>query len=205
MQYPLFFDEVDSMLLYDPLSDFLGACEEGKVEIGYLDCVKQAGHSCPTVAGAFLMTIVGLKMLYGSKLPHRGNIYVSIKGKRTEGTVGVIGNIISFIVGANGEEGFKGIQGNFSRNNLIAYDQPMVGEVTLRRTDTNISVSLSYDPSIIPEDQRLKPLMGKILQAKASDQEKNIFKELWQERVKEILLTKALRNKMIQVYQINVG
>ena len=41
--------------------------------------------------------------------------------------------------------------------------------------------------------------MGKVLQGNASDQEKNLFRELWQERVKKILLTKELRNKMIQV------
>ena len=85
MQYPLFFDEVDSILLYDPLSDFLGTFEEGKIEISYLDCVKQAGHSCPTVAGAYLMTMIGLKMLYGSELPQRGNIYVEIKGEIQKG------------------------------------------------------------------------------------------------------------------------
>ena len=200
MQYPIFFDEVDSILLYDPLSNFLGAFEEGKIEISYLDCVKQAGHSCPTVAGAYLMTMIGLKMLYGAELPQRGNIYVSIKGKKSEGTIGVIGNIISFIVGAGGEEGFKGIQGNFSRNNLIAYEQEIMGEVTLTRIDNNTSVSLSYDPSIILGDQRLKPLMGKVLQGKTSDQEKMLFKELWQKRVKEILLTTTLRNKIIQVH-----
>ena len=200
MKYPLFFDKVDAIQLYDPLSDFLGAFEEGKVEIGYLDCVKQAGHSCPTVAGAYLMTMVGLKVLYGSKLPQRGNIYVGMKGKKTEGTIGVIGNIISFIVGASGEEGFKGIQGKFSRDHLLAYDQKMMGEVTLRRMDNDTSVSLSYDPSIIPGDHRIKPLMGKILQGKASDQEESIFKELWQSRVKEILLSAEVRNQIIQVY-----
>ncbi len=200
MKYPLFFDEVDSIILYDPLSDFLGAFEEGKVEISYLDCVKQAGHSCPTIAGAYLMTLIGLKMLYGSQLPQRGNIYVGMKGKKTEGTVGVIGNIISFIVGAGSEEGFKGIQGKFSRDHLIAYEQPMMGEVTLRRMDNDTSVSLSYDPSVVPGDQRLRPLMGKVLQGKVSDQEENIFKELWQSRVKEILLSTEFRNKIIQVY-----
>ncbi|WP_353049132.1 hypothetical protein [Sulfurovum xiamenensis] len=200
MKYPLFFDEVDTIQLYDPLSDFLGAFEEGKVEIGYLDCVKQAGHSCPTVAGAYLMTMVGLKMLYGTELPQRGNIYVGIKGERSEGTIGVIGNIISFIVGASGEEGFKGIQGRFSRDHLLAYDQKMMGEVTLKRMDNDTSVSLSYDPSVVPGDQRLRPLMGKILQGKASDLEEGIFKELWQSRVKEILLSTELSNKIIQVY-----
>lgn len=200
MQYPLFFDEVDSIVLYDPLSDFLGACEEGKVEIGYLDCVKQAGHSCPTVAGAYLMAMVGLKLLYGHELPQRGNIYVSMKGKMTEGVTGVIGNVISFIVGANGVEGFKGIQGHFSRDNLRAYDQTMRGEITLIRTDTNTSISLSYDPSVISEDPRLKPLMGKVLQEKATGYEVNLFKTLWQERVEKILLTEELRNQIIHVY-----
>ncbi len=200
MRYPLFFDEIDSIQLYDPLSDLLGACEAGKVEISYLDCVKQAGHSCPTVAGAYLMTMIGLKILYGSKLPQRGNIYVEIKGNKSEGSIGVIGNIISYIVGASGEEGFKGIQGKFSRNHLIEYDQEMAGEVTLRRRDNNTSVSLSYDPAIIPGDPRIKPLMGKVLQGKASEEEENLFKVLWQERVKKILLPKALRDKMIQIY-----
>ena len=200
MKYPLFFDEVDPIPLYDPLSDLLGACEAGKVEIGYLDCVKQAGHSCPTVAGAYLMTMIGLKKLYGPELPQRGNIYVEIKGNKSEGTVGVIGNIISFIVGASGEEGFKGVQGKFSRNNQIAYGQPMAGEVTLRRRDNHTSVSLSYDPSCIQGDERIKPLMGKVLQGNASEKEANLFKALWQERVKKILLTEALRDKMLQLY-----
>ncbi|MGC9350624.1 MAG: hypothetical protein ACP5D3_01405 [Sulfurovum sp.] len=200
MKYPQFFNEVESILLYDPLSYFLGACEEGKVEIGYLDCVKLAGHSCPTVAGAYLMAMVGLKALYGSELPRRGDIHVSMRDKMGEGTTGVIGNVISFIVGANGEEGFKGIQGKFSRNNLIDYGQPMRGEVTLRRRDTDSSVSLSYDPTVIPGDQRLKPLMGKVLQCKASEQEADLFKVLWQERVKKILLGESVRDQIIKVY-----
>jgi hypothetical protein len=143
--------------------------------------------------------MIGLKILYGFELPVRGNIYVRLKGKRAEGTIGVIGNIISFIVGAGAEEGFKGIQGKFPRNNLLAYDQEMMGEVTLTRIDNNLSVSLSYDPSIIPDDPKLKPLMTKVLSGNASDQEEKRFKALWQERVKEILLTEALRTKMVQV------
>jgi hypothetical protein len=200
MQYPLFFNEIESILLYDPLSEFLGACEEGSVEIGYLDCVKLAGHSCPTLAGAYLMAMVGLKALYGSELPRRGDIHISMRDKMGEGATGVIGNVISFIVGANGEEGFKGIQGKFSRDNLIEYGQPMRGEVTLRRRDTDSSVSLSYDPTMIPGDPRLKPLMGKVLQGKASDQEEDLFKVLWQERVRKILLSESVRDQIIKVY-----
>ncbi len=61
MQYPIFYDQVENIKLYDPLSDFLGAVDKGDIEITYLDCVKLAGHSCPTVAGAYLMALTGLK------------------------------------------------------------------------------------------------------------------------------------------------
>jgi len=49
MKYPEFFDKIETVELYDDLSEFLGAFEDGKVVVSYLDCVKLAGHSCPTV------------------------------------------------------------------------------------------------------------------------------------------------------------
>ena len=42
----------------DPLARFLGAAEDGVIEYTYADTVKLAGHSCPTVASAYLMTRV---------------------------------------------------------------------------------------------------------------------------------------------------
>ena len=56
MSYPSFFDEIESIKVKDPLSNVLGAFEMGEYEFGYVDVVKSAGHSCPTVAGAYLMT-----------------------------------------------------------------------------------------------------------------------------------------------------
>ena len=43
MQYPGFFDEAPRLTLYDPLSAFLGAIEDGLVEYTYVDAVKLAG------------------------------------------------------------------------------------------------------------------------------------------------------------------
>ncbi len=200
MQYPIFYDQVENIKLYDPLSDFLGAVDNGNVEITYLDCVKLAGHSCPTVAGAYLMTLIGLKKLYENSLPQRGIICVSMKEAENEGVTGVMCNVISFIAGAGGSGGFKGIQGNFSRNNLTAYSMPMEGEVTLTRLDTNQSVSISYNPSAVPADEKMMPLMGKNLKDIASEEEKTLFKTLWQERVKKILLSKELWNTMITLH-----
>lgn len=42
----------------------------------FFDAVKFAGHSCPTVAGAYMMTTEALKVLYPDSIPVRGNIEV---------------------------------------------------------------------------------------------------------------------------------
>jgi len=199
MRYPNFYTQVNPIQLYDPLSEFLGAFEEGKLEISYLDCVKLAGHSCPTVAGAYLMASKGLDSLYGESLPSRGSIKVEMHASEAEGVTGVIANVISFIVGASGVGGFKGIQGKFSRDNLVAYNRPMQGEVKLTRLDTNESVTLSYNPSIIMPDAMMQPLMGKTLQGMATQEEKETFGKLWQKRVKELLLSTDLHDKIITI------
>ena len=188
MQYPPFYEKTPPIKLYDPLSEFLGVIEKGEVEISYLDCVKLAGHSCPTVAGAYLMTKVGLEKLYNGTLPKRSTVKVDMKASKTEGVTGVTCNVISFIVGASDSSGFKGIQGNFARNELVSYDVPMETEVKLTRLDTMQSVSLSYNPSLVPADEKMMPLMKKSLQGLASDEEKKLFQTLWQKRVEEILL-----------------
>ncbi len=199
MKYPAFFDKVPSIQLQDPLSNFLGAFEEGKMEINYIECVKLAGHSCPTVAGAYLMAMKGLEALYGDQLPQRGSIHVSMKAGEADGVTGVICNVISFIAGANGIGGFKGLNGNMARNNLVSYDVPMNGEVKLTRLDTDESVTLSYNPSMIPADPMMQPLMGKAMQGMASGDEKKEFGRLWQARVENILLSTDLWDDMIKI------
>jgi len=199
MTYPAFFDQVQTIRLQDPLSNFLGAFEEGKLEISYLDCVKLAGHSCPTVAGAYLMALKGLEALYGNQLPQRGSIHVSMQAGEAEGVTGVICNVVSFISGAGGMGGFKGLNGKMARNNLVSYNVPMEGEVTLSRTDTNESVTLSYNPSMIGADPMMQPLMGKAMQGLASEDEKKEFGRLWQGRVEKILLSTELWDKMITI------
>jgi len=199
MNYPTFFDEVEKISLQDPLSNFLGAFEDGKVDITYLECVKLAGHSCPTVAGAYLMALRGLKELYPDSLPQRGYIKVEMRDSESEGVTGVICNVISFISGAGGAGGFKGLNGKMSRNNLISYDTDITREVRLTRTDTGVSVELDYNPSSIPPSPQMQPLMGKMMQGAASAEEKIAFGKLWQERVEKILLGEDSLNKLIQI------
>ena len=45
-----------SIAMHDPLAEFLGAAEGGRLDYSYADAVKLTGHSCPTVAGAYAAT-----------------------------------------------------------------------------------------------------------------------------------------------------
>ena len=197
MNYPSFFDRVEPISLQDPLSNFLGAFVDGKLDITYLDCVKLAGHSCPTVAGAYLMALKGLESLYPDTLPQRGFVKVEMRDGETHAVTGVVCNVIAFITGAGGAGGFKGLQGKLSRNNLISYDAAITREVRLTRIDTGASVEIDYDPSSVPPSAEMQPLMGKMMQQKASDEERKAFGILWQERVEKILLGKENWNTII--------
>ena len=199
MTYPSFFDEVDSILLYDPLADFLGAIEAGETEIRYIDAVKFAGHSCPTVAGAYLMAKLGLEYLFPDALPIRGEIEVSIKGAKAEGVNGVIGNLIAYICGVSDEAGFKGIGGKFNRSGKLHYGADIEGEVRLKIASGDKKVDLSYDPSVVPPNPQMKELMQKLLSGNASIEDRKNFQRIWQERVEKILLTKELWPQMIKL------
>jgi hypothetical protein len=141
----------------------------------------------------------GLKALYGDTLPQRGFIKVSMREGETEGVTGVIGNVISFIVGAGGAGGFKGLNGTYARNNLLSFNADIEGEVQLCRTDTGACVNLNYNASMIPADPMMQPLMGKALQGQASQEEKKEFGRLWQARVEKILLSETLWDSMVSI------
>ena len=184
---PPFFDTIAPITMYDPLSEILGATADGILTYSYFDMVKLAGHSCPTVAGAWIMTALGLDRLYGGATPVRGNIKVEMHGAADEGVEGVIANCIGLGTGAAGETGFKGLAGNFARNNRLFFEAPISGEVRLGRLDSDTSVTMRYDPSSVPADPQMGPLMQKIMQGIATPQERKRFGTLWQERVEKIM------------------
>jgi len=197
MYYPSFFQTIPTIQLHDPLSQFLGAFKEGMVEISYLDAVKLAGHSCPTIATAYLMAQQGLQALYPETTPQRGEISVAMREDEEEGVTGVTAMVLSFILGANGAGGFKGIMGNFARNNRLHYGVAMEGDVTLTRLDTQTSVTLTIHPEHLPQLPELKPLMAKALQPTATPQERDAFASLWQVRVEKMFQDPTLWGKLI--------
>lgn len=187
MQYPAFFDQIEPLVLRDPLAELLGAFSDGVMQIHYLDVVRLAGHSCPTVAGAFLMARKGMKALYGDAIPVRGEIAVEMQQSIGEGVTGVIANVLSFITGATDQGGFHGLAGQFDRRHLLSFDTANPTPVTLIRRDTGQRASLVYDASFIPADPLMGTLFPKLLAGRASADEAKQFGALWQGRVEAIL------------------
>ena len=188
MHYPEFFDAVPRIRLHDPLADFLGACDGGIIEYAYPDAVRLAGHSCPTVAGAYWLTRQALRALYGEALPERGGVRVAFCESRTAGVTGVIANVVSLLTGATTDTGFKGLAGRFDRRGLLDFDARQPLDLRFTRLDTGAAVDAVAHLREVPADPRMAPLMQACLAGHASPAEARQFGELWQARVRRVLL-----------------
>jgi len=192
MKYPDFFDKIEHIILKDDLSAFLGATEDGIMEYSYLDVVKMAGHSCGVTSGAYLMTLKGLKALYGEQIPKRGEIKVELQGTLEDNT-GVFSQVFSYLTGATSDTGFLGIMGNFNRRGLLFYGADTQSNVRFTRLDTHESVEVSYDLTKVVNPGEI---MRSAISPNATDEDKRTFPERWQKMVKTIFDN---ANKVIEV------
>lgn len=191
MNYPSFFDQAPVITVHDGLAEFLGACDDGIITYRYVDAVRLAGHSCPTVAGAFLLTRRALALLYPNQTPERGAVQVRFASPVDEGVTGVISSVASLITGAAGRGGFKGIGRNFRRQDLMYFGCAIEGEVSFERLDNGASVNLSVQLSRVEADPRTGTLLRRLLEGVASPEEGTEFAGLWQDRVRRILVDHA--------------
>lgn len=198
---PGFFAQVPSVTVRDPLAQFLGAADEGVLTYRYVDAVRLAGHSCPTVAEAYLMTRHGLRALYGEALPVRGEIDAFLRDARDSGVTGVIASVVQLLTGAAAESGFRGIGAarRFSRQNTLLFDTKMDGLLALRRRDTGQAVTVQLDTSVVPWAPALRALFPKAVAEQASVEELAQFAQLWQEQVRRMLIDHGDDPKMIRV------
>lgn len=188
MSHPDYFDVVPPILVRDPLAGFLGAASGGLMEYRYVDAVKLAGHSCPTVAAAWQLTRRALVALYGDELPVRGEIRVELGEDRAEGTAGVTAAVAGLLTGAAGDGGFKGIAGHFDRRHLLAFGAEVTGRIRFTRLDTGVAVDAEVDLGRVPGDPATMPLLKRCLSESASAEDVRRFGDLWQDRVRRILL-----------------
>jgi len=180
---PAFFDSIEKIRLEDPLAAFLGVFEGGVYEISYLDVVKAAGHSCPTLAGAYLMSRESLKTLYGERPARRGDITVSFAESCDSGVTGVMAQVVSNITGATGSWGFKGIAGRFKRTGLMDFDAAIDGAILFGRRDTGQQVLARYSPGGIVQ---AAPLLQRLLGSAGNSEAEKEAGAQWQKMVEEI-------------------
>jgi hypothetical protein len=188
MGFPDFFDAVPGIVLRDPLAEFLGAAEGGLIEYRYADAVRLAGHSCPTVAGAYLLTCRALRALHGEAVPERGGLRVDFRDARANGVTGVIAGVVGLLTGAAGDGGFKGLAGRFSRRDLLAFEAEVPGEIRFTRLDSGAAVTATLQLGHVPADPRMGGLLQRILAGEGDAPMLQEFATLWQERVRRILI-----------------
>jgi hypothetical protein len=207
MSFPDFFADAPTITLREPLAAFLGAPATGVITYAYADAVRLAGHSCPTVAGAYLMLRRGLRSLYGDDMPERGGIEVFLRDPRDHGTTGVIAAVATLITGAAAEAGFGGIgaQHRFARRDLLHFDAPLDGLMALRRRDSGRGMVLDLDTSAVPAPREMQVLFPKAVAEQADADELARFAALWQARVAQMLTRHADDPALVRVSEWQAG
>ncbi|WP_104491070.1 hypothetical protein [Paracoccus denitrificans] len=201
MGFPAFFDDAPVIRVRDPLAGFLGTAEGGAMTYRYADAVRLCGHSCPVVAGAWLMVLAGLEWLYGDDLPERGGIEVHMRDGVAQGTTGVTASVATLVTGAAAEGGFHGIGSGhlFSRRGLLRFEAPIDGVMALRRRDDGAGVVIDIDTGHVPHDPAIADLMPRAVAGLADPAEQARFAVLFQDRVRRMLAA-ADDPKLIHLY-----
>lgn len=203
MAFPEFFSSVPTLKLHDGLSQLLGATDDGMVEYHYVDAVRLAGHSCPTVAGSWLTARAALRHLYPEGTPERGDISVFMDDAPDAGVTGVIGQVLTLVTGAAADNGFHGLGGRHVRSHLLHYSQGDIRGVRFQRNDNGKAVEIDVDASSVPPDPRMGTLIQMIFAGQADAAKTREFGQLWQDRVRRLLLEHADDPAVVRVRALN--
>lgn len=188
MRVPAFFDEVPDIVMADPLAALLGAAEQGRIEYRYIDAVKLAGHSCPTVASAWLLTARALARLYPDTLPQRGGIRVELRRAQDDSATGVVGSVVGLVTGAAGAGGFKGIGGLHARRDLLRYGAPIDTDLRFTRLDRGRVVGARFHGERVPMPDDLRALLAYATTPGMDAATLSEFARRWQGWVRAILI-----------------
>ncbi len=187
-RHPAFFADVPPIVMRDPLAELLGAVPPGApIEYSFAETVKAAGHVCPTVAGAWLVTRAALAALYGDAMPVRGDIEVACMGAPEQFGYGPMAQVITNLTGAAAETGFRGLGGRFVRAGLLTFhpESPALSTFVFWRRDTSQGVRVVYQPESVPPDPGMRQAMGAALAGEEGGGRE--FRHLWLDRVERIL------------------
>jgi formylmethanofuran dehydrogenase subunit E len=203
MNYPAFYDLAPRISMCDPLAALLGASDDGMLEYSYLDAVRLAGHSCPTVAGAYLVARAAMTALFPDGPAIRGEIDVRMPAPESDGTTGVIAQVLTVITGAAAANGFQGIGGHFVRRSLLHFsDISDTSAIGFRRRDNAVAVSVELDLRPVPAPANLRQLLALAIDPVASAAQREAFAQAWQGRVRALLLDHADDPGVLRVTRI---
>jgi len=188
MRLPAFFERVPRLVMRDPFAELLGAAEGGILEYGYADAVRLAGHSCPTVASAYWLTVRALGELYPDSLPERGGVLVESQGDPRQGANGVVMHVVQLLTGAADATGFKGLFGHHRRAGLQRFTPELPMELRFTRLDTGVAVDAEADMHMLPASTELSALLGRYGHGQCDAQALARLGELWQSRVEHLLM-----------------
>jgi len=191
-----FFDRIEPIKMKEPFAVALGAMDKDELFVyRYEDAVKMAGHSCLAVSGAYRLTQVALKRLYGDEIPLRGGITVTFKGGAEHKVNGPISQVVTLITGAAAENGFHGFGGGkYKRRNLLKFDESSqppktaICSAIFKRVDNGKAVEVTYSKHMLPNNPKIADLMPLAISGKGSDEQINEFGNLWHERIKMVLM-----------------
>lgn len=204
MRYPSFFDEAPRIQVHDPLAELLGAAEGGLLEYRYLDAVRLAGHSCPTVAGAWLMARAALHALYPGVPAERGGIAIRMPAPANDGVTGVIAQVLTLVTGAAADNGFRGIRGQYARCDLLDFASAPGGEaIRFARRDNGAAIAVELDLAGVPPARETLALMGAAMRPDATAAQRAAFGTAWQDRVRRLLLEHADDPAVVRVTRLD--
>lgn len=191
VSFPAFFEQAPCLQVYDPLAELLGAPVDGILTYRYADAVRLAGHSCPTVASAYLLGRRLMQALYPTGLPQRGGIELAFAAPCERGVTGVQAAVLSLLTGAAAAGGFKGLGGQYGRRDLLRFGVGGTACVQATRCDTGARLVADLDLAVVPGDPAMMPLLQACLSGQAEAETRRAFGVLWQGRVRRMLLEHA--------------
>jgi hypothetical protein len=185
--------DVEPIRIRDPVAEALAVLDPGEpFVITYEDVVTAAGHSCPTAAGAYRITQLGLAALYPDAIPVRSDVVVEAAGPKDDATYGVMGRLLSYVTGAAEEDGFGGLGGGHGdRRDLLTFDAFDSGSPNptfrFRRTDTGEAVEVTYHVAEVPDGGPAVGNLQRILEGSATEEQREAFADAWHGRVQVVL------------------
>ena len=177
-----FYSQVESIRVRDSMAVVVGSAKPGEeiFELTIEDVGVYIGHICIGVAGAYRLTQLALEALYGDEIPDRGKIRVAANNSS------VALDVASYITGARAFYGCGG-----ANKGALAIDEKLGKKedfiMVFQREDNGKAVKTTFHKHGFLYPNR-KAMEEKIIEGKATREEKERFWKKEQDKVRQILL-----------------